>query len=221
MIARACSEGGATTLPVMRDAFAVSGDETPSIATRAVVLDEPPHDGERLDEAFFSEPYVADEVATDPRGEATRRAVREAFAAARRARFARLVSAATAVCAVVCVAAFGRSLVPGNDSHATVSSPSLAVAAQPPPAAVVPAELTAEATRQHATARAALERGDTDAAIDAAARSIAIDPSRAASWLLLGDAYERSGRPEDASKAFRQCIDSARVEAEGCVARLR
>jgi hypothetical protein len=61
-----------------------------------------------LEESFFSKPVVHDEVdepLTDARGAAARLAIEHAFVEARRARFARYVTAATLMAALICVAA--------------------------------------------------------------------------------------------------------------------
>lgn len=52
----------------------------------------------------------------------------------------------------------------------------------------------------------ALEKGDTEAAIERLERSVAIDPSIAGAWKNLGIAYSRAGRIEESRRPFREAL---------------
>lgn len=180
-------------------------------------------------EEFFSEPRlrVGDTVdePTDPRGEAARAAIERAFIRARRARLARYVVGATCAAIVVCAAAVATTMM-GEAPLATASPASSSPASSALPASAAPPwmpppEVALQARQALASARDALGRDDHEAAITAAARSIALDPSAGSAWLLLGDAYDRAGRPDEARKAYRTCLDEARTDADQCVAHLR
>jgi tetratricopeptide (TPR) repeat protein len=183
-------------------------------------------------EEFFSEPRIRvdepESEATDPRGEAARAAIERAFVRARRARLARYVVGATCAAIVVCAAAVARTMMGEAPLASASSAPSpsssaaaAAASAQTEPAWMPPPEVALQARQALASARDALGRDDHEAAITAAARSIALDPTAGSAWLLLGDAYDRAGRPEEARKAYRTCLDEARSDADQCVAHLR
>jgi hypothetical protein len=65
------------------------------------------HDDEQLEESFFSKPVLEPDLdePTDAQGAAAHAAIELAFVAARRARFARYVTAATVTAALLCMAA--------------------------------------------------------------------------------------------------------------------
>ncbi len=56
-------------------------------------------------------------------------------------------------------------------------------------------------------AQRALESGQTDSAIQLAKQATAGDPSNTEAWLILGAAYEASGRPGLARTAYKSCVD--------------
>ena len=185
-------------------------------------------------EEFFSEPRLRvgehEDEATDPRGEAARIAIERAFIRARRARLARYVVGATCAAIVVCAAAVAMTMMreaplaaasPAPSSPSASSAPSSAHLASAAPPWMPPPEVALQARQALASARDALGREDHEAAITAAARSIALDPSAGSAWLTLGDAYDRAGRPDEARKAYRTCLDEARSDADLCVAHLR
>jgi Flp pilus assembly protein TadD len=169
-----------------------------------------------VEDAFFAPRPATDDMVTDARGAAAREIIEQAFVAARRRRFARYVRLATAFSALVCVVALAKTL------RRASAEPAAAATARADAGEVLPApESTAGATRESAAARDAVDRGDLDGAIQAAARSIALDPRPAATWMLLGDAYERAGRLGEARKVYHACIDEARDDVALCLARLR
>ena len=65
----------------------------------------------------------------------------------------------------------------------------------------------AEAKRD---AQRALDRGRLADAIEAGEESVALDPTDADAWLLLGAAYQQKGRFPDARRCFSTCVDQAR-----------
>jgi hypothetical protein len=66
-----------------------------------------------------------------------------------------------------------------------------------------------EARRQKQTAQRALERSDPTEAITLAERSVALDPTDAESWLILGAAYLQRGQASDARRCFTTCAKTA------------
>jgi tetratricopeptide (TPR) repeat protein len=80
------------------------------------------------------------------------------------------------------------------------------VAQDPPPPDVSP-RAAADAKRD---AQRALDRGRLSDAIEAGEESIALDPTDADAWLLLGAAYMQKGRLADARHCFSNCVDQAR-----------
>jgi len=83
-------------------------------------------------------------------------------------------------------------------------------------------ELTKNALREREHARSALEQGNVKASIEAGEHSVALDPTDAESWLILGAAYQESGDVADARRCFRACIDQGtRGPRSECVQLLR
>jgi hypothetical protein len=76
-------------------------------------------------------------------------------------------------------------------------------------AAPAPEPRPAVATTGNPThdAQRALESGQTDSAIQLAKQATAGDPSNTEAWLILGAAYEASGRPGLARTAYKSCVD--------------
>jgi len=71
-------------------------------------------------------------------------------------------------------------------------------------------------------ARNALEHGKAKDAIDAATRSITVDPTDAEAWLLLGAAQQEAGHAADAHASFLECTKVAKTGNVGeCGAMLR
>jgi hypothetical protein len=77
----------------------------------------------------------------------------------------------------------------------------------------------AEAKRE---AQKALERGHLKASVEAGERSVALDPTDAEAWLILGAAYQGRGRYIDARRCFTTCSKVAtRGDRSECRALLR
>jgi hypothetical protein len=55
-----------------------------------------------------------------------------------------------------------------------------------------------------------LERGAFGSAVAAGQRSVSLDPSDGEAWLLLGAAYQSSGRAGDAKRAYNSCLTQAK-----------
>jgi hypothetical protein len=98
-----------------------------------------------------------------------------------------------------------------------------------PPAETVPAQAAqtskddvraaAEAKRR---SQRALERGHLSAAVEAGRQSIALDPTDADAWLVLGAAYQKQGHYAQARRCFSRCSKRAKRGARGeCRALLR
>jgi hypothetical protein len=97
----------------------------------------------------------------------------------------------------------------------TATSQEPPVAAPPPPMATPPIPRepapreTAEGEKRKA--RAALEGGAPGRAIAAGERSVALDPTDAEAWLILGGAYQMRGLGSDAHRAFASCVRHGRT----------
>jgi hypothetical protein len=85
-----------------------------------------------------------------------------------------------------------------------------AAAATPPPTPPTPpAEESAPAktaAQEKRDCQVFLDRGANGKAIAAGERSVALDPSDGEAWLLLGGAYQVTGRAGDAKRAFNSCV---------------
>jgi hypothetical protein len=113
---------------------------------------------------------------------------------------------------------------PAHASAATVDDTSdEAPPAQPAHAAapVTRAEVHSAAEAKRLSLRA-LDRGRLTAAIEAGEQSVALDPTDADAWLILGAAYEKQGHYSQARKCFTRCSKRAKHGARGeCRALLR
>jgi nicotinate-nucleotide--dimethylbenzimidazole phosphoribosyltransferase len=79
-----------------------------------------------------------------------------------------------------------------------------------------------EAAKEKAKSRRALESGRYGDAILAGERSVAIDPTDAEAWLLLGASYQQKGDSKNAVRSFRSCVDQGkRGPKYDCAAMLR
>jgi hypothetical protein len=92
-----------------------------------------------------------------------------------------------------------------------------AIAAIPPippiPAVTAPAipDAPAKSAREEKDdARRSLERGKAKDAVASAGRSVAIDPTDADAWLILGAAQQEMGRGADAHASFVSCVKQAK-----------
>jgi hypothetical protein len=70
-----------------------------------------------------------------------------------------------------------------------------------------PAKTAAEEKRD---ARSLLERYNAKDAIEAAERSVALDPTDGDAWLILGAAYQEVGQLDGARRAFQACLKQAK-----------
>jgi hypothetical protein len=98
---------------------------------------------------------------------------------------------------------------------ALLQTPPVATPAQAAQAAFAPAAERAKptpgaASREKVAAQAALERGRLADAVAAAARSVALDPTDAESWLILGAAHQARGEQKDANQSFKSCLELAK-----------
>jgi hypothetical protein len=168
--------------------------------------------------------------------------VARARATERRARFTRYVRWMVGACVVICVAGVARRF--GVDPAAMADEPphassAFTVAAQPPlsPSAVAPSEPTPapsavaakapardpkEAKREKKAAQRALDHRKLDDAIAAGTHSVALDPTDAEAWLVLGAAYLEKHDTASAQSAFTSCAKSAtRGPKKECASLLR
>jgi hypothetical protein len=83
-----------------------------------------------------------------------------------------------------------------------------AAAAAPDPAVIEP-DPKAAAKEKH-DSQLALERGKVGDAIDAGERSVALDPSDAEAWLILGAAYQEKGDQKNARRSFKACLEQGK-----------
>ena len=74
-----------------------------------------------------------------------------------------------------------------------------------------PAPPAKSAKQEKEDARRALERGKRKDAIDAAQRSVDLDPTDAEAWLILGSAQQDSGKWKDARESFVSCTKEAKL----------
>lgn len=196
---------------------------------------------ERAAEHFFSTdslPDVHDEHDEHEGWEPHEKAKRKAapHVVARRAKFAKYVTWAVGLAAVVCVAAGARTALTKGTvaSNAAKANAVQAVAAPPPaaepipnvaaevpaqaavapaetvaavePAKEAPAEPTKTALEEKKDSRTFLERGKTAEAIEAGERAVALDATDGEAWLLLGAAYQEKGNLKDARRCYAACV---------------
>lgn len=110
----------------------------------------------------------------------------------------------------------------GSASRAAVP----AVSANSSPAASAPTSAenpTLDAAKQaKQEAEHALEKGRTTVAIETGARAVALDPTDAEAWLILGAGYDQRGAYGEARKCFAACAHVAtRGPRRECAALLR
>jgi cytochrome c-type biogenesis protein CcmH/NrfG len=143
----------------------------------------------------------------------------------RREKLAKYVKYAVALCGLLCGVALVRVAV--SRSHPVVAEAAAAQVALPPPAPVLeppapaepepaPAATEAPASGKSAkeemeAARALLEHGKTKDALEGAARSVALDPTDAEAWLILGAAQLNAGHSKEAREAFVECTKQAKA----------
>ena len=107
---------------------------------------------------------------------------------------------------------------PSSADPAAVKASASTPAADAPP----DAQAIAEARKARQDSQRALDRGHLAAAIEAGEQSVAIDPTDADAWLILGAAYQAQGHAVDARRCFVSCARQARRGARSeCRALLR
>lgn len=82
--------------------------------------------------------------------------------------------------------------------------------AEPEPSAAK-VESAGDAKGEKAKARALLEARRTAAAIEAAERSVKLDPTDGESWLILGAAYQDKGNMPEARRAYASCLNEGKT----------
>jgi hypothetical protein len=95
---------------------------------------------------------------------------------------------------------------PTASAAATDTTAAAATADPAPPAEPDP---KAAAKEKH-DSQLALERGKVGDAIDAGERSVALDPSDAEAWLILGAAYQEKGDQKNARRSFKACLEQGK-----------
>jgi hypothetical protein len=126
------------------------------------------------------------------------------------------------------------TVIPQKSTSPAVTAPldSASSATVPAPSANSSPSASAETNAENPTLAAAkqakqeaehaLEKGRTTLAIEAGARAVALDPTDAEAWLILGAGYDQRGAYGEARKCFAAC---ARVATRGprreCSALLR
>jgi hypothetical protein len=125
---------------------------------------------------------------------------------------------------------------PAAPATATVVAPETAPDAPTPPAAATDTTAQAQATDTAVAtppdaagaaaakreAQHALELGRLKTSVEAGERSVALDPTDAEAWLILGAAYQERGRYKDARRCFTSCSTLAtRGPRSECRALLR
>ncbi len=168
----------------------------------------------------------------------------------RRKKLAGYVKIAVGISAALCLAAVARVGFSSGDHGGSVRNaaaaqvahaPITAMAHADPVAPTAPADPNAQAGRDHTfteqaapalplksaheereDARNLLEHGKAKDAVEAATRSITVDPTDAEAWLLLGAAQQEAGHPADAHASFLACTKQAKAgNVSECGAMLR
>jgi hypothetical protein len=67
-----------------------------------------------------------------------------------------------------------------------------------------------EAAKAKRASQAALERGKLGDAIESGERSVALDPTDAEAWLILGAAYQEKGDQKNARRSFKSCLEQSK-----------
>jgi hypothetical protein len=154
----------------------------------------------------------------------------------RRKKLANYVKVAVGVSAFLCLVAVVRAGVQhAFPSHAApvalaaaalpaAPSPVQAVAVPPAPAVAAvdvpaapaaaeeqPAPPAKSAKEEKEDSRRALEHGKRKDAIEAGERSVALDPTDAEAWLILGSAQQEAGHWKEGREAYTQCVKQAKV----------
>jgi Flp pilus assembly protein TadD len=115
------------------------------------------------------------------------------------------VTDTTPAATAAAVAASAPAAVPTPAPVAAPSATDTAPAAAADAPAPTEPDPKAAAKEKHAS-QLALERGKAAEAIEAGERSVALDPSDAEAWLILGAAYQEKGDLANARKSFKSCL---------------
>jgi hypothetical protein len=210
-----------------------SAGASQAVAAKAVYpqFDAPPRSSERREAKLAEVPPPPDvpaepEIAAPPDPTATGPA-------------APVAAAEPSVQGTAPAAAAADTTVPApakSDPPSTPNAPSAPSVANAPavtaPAAVAasPIESNAapstpepvEAGKQKSVSRAALERGNYARAIEAGERSVALDPTDAEAWLILGASYQEKGDWRQARRCYRSCLTQGkRGNRSECQAMIR
>lgn len=116
---------------------------------------------------------------------------------------------------------------PAESASEPAASPAASAAPEPAPSASAAPSAAPEtdpkaAKEQKLRAKQFLERGKAAEAIEAADRAVALDPSDAESWLVLGAAYQEKGNVKEARRCYSECVKQGKGGFRGeCAAMLR
>jgi hypothetical protein len=92
----------------------------------------------------------------------------------------------------------------------TAEAPAVAVVENPPPNSQAAADSRLAAANAKKESQRALDRGHLADSIEAGEESVAIDPTDADAWLILGAAYQQQGHFADARRCFASCAQQAK-----------
>jgi Flp pilus assembly protein TadD len=120
------------------------------------------------------------------------------------------------------VAVQGAPAAPAEGSQSAAAPAETAAPAEPAEVPSDPKEAAKEAAKEKVKSRGALEWGKMGDAITAGERAVALDPTDAEAWLILGAAYQQKGDSKNAVRSFRACMDEGkRGPKNECAAMLR
>jgi Flp pilus assembly protein TadD len=95
-------------------------------------------------------------------------------------------------------------------ASAAAEAPAATAEAAPTDSAEAPAPDPKEAAKAKRASQTALERGKLADAIEAGERSVALDPTDAEAWLILGAAYQEKGDQKSARRSFKSCLEQSK-----------
>ena len=99
----------------------------------------------------------------------------------------------------------------GDGPRPAAAAPAEAAAPPRHPADAPPAEPDpVAAAKEKNTSRNALERGKLGDAIESGERAVALDPTDAEAWLILGAAYQEKGDQKNARRSFKSCLEQSK-----------
>ena len=97
---------------------------------------------------------------------------------------------------------------------AETAAPAVAAPAEPAAAPAASAEAQEPdpkaAAKEKNNARTLLERGKMADAIEAGERSVALDPTDAEAWLILGASYQEKGDMKNARRSYKACLEQGK-----------